>query len=152
MNFGALIRLAVFLAVLGYVFNGPNKPDKPDEPDTPVVVEEYNGRLVQLHQESRAMTPEDRAAMSEGFKAGADMLRADKKGLLDTSFKLQTYCIALLEFNYNGNGKPQQKYPGVSAEVQKEFVSVIGDDSRGVDAMDRSKLADSLDEMSKAVR
>lgn len=150
MNFAALIRLAVFLAVLGYVFNGPNKPD--NKPDTPVVVEDYNGRLVQLNQQSRSMTPEDRAAMSEGFQAGADMLRSDVKGLLDTSFKLQTYCIALLEFNYNGNGKPQQKYPGVSAEVQKEFVAVIGDDSRGVDATDRNKLADSLAEMAKAVR
>ncbi|MBT6458280.1 MAG: hypothetical protein HOK57_00470 [Planctomycetaceae bacterium] len=150
MNFAALVRLAVFLAVIGYVFNGPDGPDR--RPDKPVVVEDYNGRLVDLNRESRSMSPEDRAAMSEGFQAGADMLRADAKGLLDTSFKLQTYCIALLEFNYNGNGKPQQKYPGVSAEVQKEFVAVIGDDSRGVDATDRIKLADSLAEMAKAVR
>lgn len=151
MDFKTLVRLGIFLAVLGYVFNGDDtKPDNKPEPAP--VVEPYTGSLVSLHSSSRQMDETDRKNMSEGFAAGADMLDADKKGLVKRTDIAQTYLLGLLEFNYNGIAKPSTKYPGVASEVEKVFTDTLGEDIAPMNASDRSKLSSALREMAKAIR
>jgi len=150
MKTNDLIRIAIVLATLGYLFSGGGEP-KP-EPVPCVVVEPYTGPLTALHQASRSMEDADRDAMSQGFALGADQLDADKRGLVDKTDVAQTFLLALLTFDYNGVGKPGQKYPMVADEVEKVFVSTLGDDIKPMDAADRSRLASQLREMAKAVR
>ena len=150
MNFGSLLRVAVFLAVLGFVFGGgEDKPTPP--PDTPPV-EKYEGKRQELHRASRDMDEQDRLNMSMGFAAGADMLDADKRGLVKNTEIGQSYLLALIEFNYGGSAKPSTKYPAVSSELSKIFEETLGDEVVPMTDADRSKLSAELREMSKAVR
>ena len=155
MRTNDLIRVAIVLATLGYLFGGDGggggggKPEP--EPPAPVV-EPYTGTLTALHQASRSMEEADRDAMSQGFALGADQLDADKRGLVDKTDVAQTFLLALLVFDYNGIGKPAQKYPSVADEVEKVFTSTLGDEIKPMDAADRSRLASQLREMAKAVR
>ena len=56
MKFNDLIRIAIVLATLGYLFcgDGGGRPPKP-EPVPCVVVEPYTGPMTGLHQTSRSM-------------------------------------------------------------------------------------------------
>jgi hypothetical protein len=57
-----------------------------------------------------------------------------------------------LTFDYNGVGKPAEKYPTVADEVEKVFTDTLGDEIKPMDNSDRSRLASSLREMSKAIQ
>lgn len=150
MKINDLIRVGIFLAVLGVVFDvgGGSKP-KPDDPPPAV---EYTGGLKSLHTASRSMDEQDRINMSMGFAAASDMLEADKRGLVSTTEIAQTYLLGIIEFNYAGLAKPSTKYPDVSKEVEKVFTETLGDEVVPMSVADRTKLATQLDEMSKAVR
>lgn len=150
MKINDLIRVGIFLAVLGVVFDvgGGSKP-KPDDPPPAV---EYTGDLKSLHTASRSMDEQDRINMSMGFAAASDMLEADKRGLVSTTEIAQTYLLGIIEFNYAGLAKPSTKYPDVSKEVEKVFTETLGDEVVPMNVSDRSKLATQLEEMSKAVR
>ena len=68
MSFATILRVGVFLAVLGFVFGGgEDKPSPP--PDSPPVAK-YEGRLKSLNEASRSMDEQDRLNMSTGFAAG----------------------------------------------------------------------------------
>ena len=121
-------------------------------PVIPQVVEKYTGPMTQLHAESRSMMAADRGSLSEGLEAGANMVAADQRGLISTTSKAQDFLIGLLEFNYNGVGKPSQRYAGVASAVEAEFRKAVGDDVATLDASGRSKIEATLREMSKAVR
>lgn len=151
MKSNDLIRVAIVLATLGYLFGGDGGGGRPKPEPTPVV-EPYTGPLTSLHQASRSMEEADRDAMSQGFTIGADQLEADKRGLVDKTDVAQTFLLALLTFDYNGVGKPGQKYPLVADEVQEVFTQTLGDEIQAMDAADRSRLAAQLREMGKAVR
>ena len=150
MKLNDLIRIGVFLAVLGMVFDvgGGSKP-KPDDPPPAV---EYTGSLKPLHDAARTMDEQDRINMSMGFEAASNMLEADKRGLVSTTEVAQTYLLGVIEFNYAGLGKPSTKYPAVADEVDKAFTAVLGDEVVPMSDADRIKLATQLEEMSRAVR
>lgn len=151
MKGGDLIRVAIVLATLGYVFGGGGggKPDP--EPPAPIV-EPYTGSMTGLHQTSRSMAPEDREVLADAFDAGGDMVNADGRGLIKTTEKAQDFVVGLLEFDYNGIYKPTQKYPTLADGVQTELEKCIGSDIKPMDAADRSRLASCLKEMGRAVR
>ena len=150
MDIKALIRVGIFLAILGVVFDIGGGDSKPDDKPPPVV--EYTGDLKALNEASRTMTEQDRINMSMGFAAASDMLEADKRGLVSTTEIGQTFLLGTLEFNYAGLGKPSTKYPAVADEVEKVFTTTLGDEVKPMSAGDRQALAAALDEMSKAVR
>lgn len=151
MKTNDLIRVAIVLATLGYLFGGDGG-GRPDPEPPPPVVEPYTGSLTALHQATRQMTPEDRQSMSAGFALGADQIDADKRGLIDKTDVAQTFLLALLTFDYNGVGKPAEKYPTVADEVEKVFTATLGDEIKPMDATDRSRLSSQLREMAKAVQ
>jgi len=146
-----LIRAVIVLATLSYLFSGDGGGRPSPKPPTPVV-EPYTGSLTALHQATRQMTPEDRQSMSAGFSLGADQIDADKRGLISKTDIAQTFLLALLTFDYNGVGKPAEKYPTVADEVEKVFTDTLGDEIKPMDNSDRSRLASSLREMSKAIQ
>jgi hypothetical protein len=117
-----------------------------------IVPASYTGSLTSLHQAAQGMESKDRSAMADGFRAGADMVAADTRGLIKTTEVAQTFLLALLSFDYNGVAKPSKKYPAVASEVEKVFTQTLGDDIKAMTDSDRAKLADSLREMSKALR
>ncbi len=143
MKTSDLLRVAVVLATLGYLF-GSEGGVTPPAP--------YSGSLTALHQAGKSMESGDRSAMSDGFSAGADMVRADTRGLIKDTTTAQNFLLALLEFNYNGVGKPSAKYPAVSKEVEKVFTATLGDEVKPMTASDRGKLADALEEMGRSLR
>jgi hypothetical protein len=150
MKGGDLIRVAIVLATLGYVFGGGGvKPDP--EPPAPIV-EPYTGSMTGLHQTSRSMAPEDREVLADAFDAGGDMVNADGRGLIKTTEKAQDFVVALLEFDFNGIYKPTQRYPSLADAVQGELEKCLGDEIKPMDASDRSRFAACLDEMGRALR
>lgn len=146
-----LIRYALVAGILAAVFGG-DLLKKPDDKPEPAPVVEYTGSLKALHSASRSMADTDRENLSTGFALGADMLDADSKDLIDRTDVAQTYLLALLEFNYQGLGKPSQSYPLVSDEVEKVFVDTVGTEVAPMTAADRGRLSAALREMSKAIR
>jgi hypothetical protein len=154
MGGGDFLRIAIVVGGLILYFQNQNPEPKPDEP-TPAPVgpaQPYTGSYQSLHQASRSMTPEDRDALSGGFAAGYEMARADSKGLIDATNVAQDFVIGLLQFDYNGIYKPSQKYPSVVGEVSKIMEEVLGDELKKMDAADRDRFAQSLLEISKAVK
>jgi len=112
----------------------------------------YTGSMTALHTASRSMDSADRQNMADGFAAGAKMVSADSRGLISKTDIAQNFLLALLEFDYQGIQAPGKKYPAVAAEVEKVFTQTLGDDIKAMTDSDRSRLADSLREMSKALR
>jgi hypothetical protein len=156
MGNGDFLRIAIVVGGLLLYFQGQNKPDnpKPDEPKpTPVEpAPPYTGPYQSLHQSTRSMTPEDRDALSGGFKAGFDMGMADSKGLINATNVAQDFVVGLLQFDYNGIYKPSQKYPAVVTEVSKIMEEVLGDEVKDMTPSERDKFIQSLNEISKAVK
>lgn len=151
MKLNDLIRVGIFLAVIGVVFDigGGSKP-KPDDP--PPVVEPYVGSMKGLHDTSRTMEPSDREWLSDAFKAGGEMVDADGRGLIADSEKAQSFVIGLLQFDYNGVFKPSKKYPSLADSIEVELTKCIGDEIRPLSDSDRRSLASCLNEMGKALR
>lgn len=151
MKINDLIRVGIFLAVIGAVFDigGGSKP-KPDDP--PPVVEPYVGSMKGLHDTSRTMEPSDREWLSDAFKAGGEMVDADGRGLIADSEKAQSFVIGLLQFDYNGVFKPSKKYPSLADSIEVELTKCIGDEIRPLSDSDRRSLASCLNEMGKALR
>ena len=151
MKSNDLLRVAIVLATLGYLFSGDGGT-KPEPEPPPPVVEPYTGTMTGLHQTSRSMAPEDREVLADAFDIGGDMVNADGRGLIKTTEKAQDFVVGLLEFDYNGIYKPTQRYPALADAVQGELEKCLGDEIKPMDASDRSRFAACLDEMGRAVR
>jgi len=149
-----LIRYAVVLATLAYLFGGDGggpRPPKP-EPVPCVVVEPYVGSMTGVHQASRSMTDQDRIWLSDAFKAGGDMVNADGRGLIADTEKAQSFVVGILSFDYAGVFKPSAKYPALADSIEAELVKCIGSDIAPMSNADRSKFANCLTEIGKATR
>ena len=149
-----LIRYAVVLATLAYLFGGDGggpRPPKP-EPVPCVVVEPYTGPMTGVHSASRSMEEQDRIHLSDAFKAGGDMVNADGRGLIADTEKAQSFVVGILSFDYNGVFKPSAKYPALADSIEAELVKCIGDDIAPMSNADRSKFANCLTEIGKATR
>jgi len=149
-----LIRYAVVLATLAYLFGGDGggpRPPKP-EPVPCVVVEPYVGSMTGVHSASRSMEDQDRIWLSDAFKAGGDMVNADGRGLIADTEKAQSFVVGILSFDYAGVFKPSAKYPALADSIEAELVKCIGDDIAPMSNADRSKFANCLTEIGKATR
>ena len=148
-----LIRYAVVLATLAYLFGGDGGPRPPKpEPCVVVPVEPYVGSMTGVHQASRSMEEQDRIHMSDAFKAGGDMVNADGRGLIADTEKAQSFVVGILSFDYNGVFKPSAKYPALADSIEAELVKCIGDDIAPMSDADRTKFANCLTELGKAIR
>lgn len=148
-----LIRYAVVLATLGYLFGGDGGPRPPKpEPVPCVVVEPYTGPMTGLHQTSRSMEEQDRVWLSDAFTAGGGMVAADSRGLIADTEKAQSMVVGILSFDYNGVFKPSAKYPALADAIEAELVKCIGDDIAPMSDADRSKFGNCLTEIGKATR
>ena len=149
-----LIRYAVVLATLAYLFGGDGggpRPPKP-EPVPCVVVEPYTGPMTGVHSASRSMEEQDRIWLSDAFKAGGDMVNADGRGLIADTEKAQSFVVGILSFDYAGVFKPSAKYPALADSIEAELVKCIGDDIAPMSNADRTKFANCLTEIGKATR
>ena len=153
MKFNDLVRIAIVLATLGYLFGGDGggKP-KPEPPVPCVVVPEYDGAMTGLHSASRNVEEQDRIWLSDAFTAGGDMAAADGRGLIADTEKAQSFVVGILSFDYNGVFKPSAKYPALADAIEVELVKCIGDDIAPMTDADRSKFASCLKEIGKATR
>ena len=153
MKFNDLIRIAIVLATLGYLFGGDGggRPPKP-EPVPCVVVEPYTGPMTGVHQASRSIEEQDRIWLSDAFTAGGDMAAADSRGLLAESEKSQSFVVGILSFDFNGVFKPSAKYPALADAIEVELVKCLGDDIRPLSDSDRTAFANCLKEIGKATR
>ena len=153
MKFNDLIRIAIVLATLGYLFGGDGggRPPKP-EPVPCVVVEPYTGPMTGVHQASRSMEEQDRIWLSDAFTAGGDMAAADSRGLLADSEKSQSFVVGILSFDFNGVFKPSAKYPALADAIEVELVKCLGEDIRPLSDSDRTAFANCLKEIGKATR
>ena len=148
-----LIRYAVVLATLAYLFGGDNGPRPPKpEPVPCVVIEPYVGSMTGVHQASRSMEEQDRIWLSDAFKAGGDMVNADGRGLIADTEKAQSFVGGILSFDYAGVFKPSAKYPALADSIEAELVKCIGDDIAPMSDADRTKFANCLTELGKAIR
>ena len=148
-----LIRYAVVLATLAYLFGGDGGPRPPKpEPVPCVVVEPYVGSMTGVHQASRSMEEQDRIWLSDAFKAGGDMVNADGRGLIADTTKAQGFVVGILSFDFNGVFKPSAKYPALADSIEVELVKCIGDDIAPMSDADRTKFANCLTELGKAIR
>ena len=149
-----LIRYAVVLATLAYLFGGDGggpRPPKP-EPVPCVVVEPYTGPMTGVHSASRSMEEQDRIWLSDAFKAGGDMVNADGRGLIADTEKAQSFVVGILSFDYAGVFKPSAKYPALADSIEAELVKCIGSDIAPMSDADRTKFANCLTELAKAIR
>jgi hypothetical protein len=141
-----VVRAAVAAGILWFVFfSGGSLPVVPS-------VTPYTGPLTAAHSAAQSMQGSDRAALSEALTAGGEMLRADSRGLVGTTEAAQRYVAGILEFSYNGLGKPTQKYPSVADAISAEAKRIVGDTVGPFDAAGRSRLADALTELGKAIK
>ena len=148
-----LIRYAVVLATLAYLFGGDGGPHPPKpEPVPCVVVEPYVGSMTGVHQASRSMEEQDRIWLSDAFKAGGDMVNADGRGLIADTEKAQSFVVGILSFDYSGVFKPSAKYPALADSIEAELVKCIGSDIAPMSDADRTKFANCLTELAKAIR
>ena len=148
-----LIRYAVVLATLAYLFGGDGGPRPPKpEPCVVVPVEPYVGSMTGVHQASRSMEEQDRIWLSDAFKAGGDMVNADGRGLIADTEKAQSFVVGILSFDYAGVFKPSAKYPALADSIEAELVKCIGDDIAPMSDADRTKFANCLTELGKAIR
>ncbi len=152
MKFNDLVRIAIVLATLGYIFGGDGGGKPKPEPVPCVVVEPYTGPMTGVHQASRSMEEQDRIWLSDAFTAGGDMAAADSRGLLADSEKSQSFVVGILSFDFNGVFKPSAKYPALADAIEVELVKCVGDDIRPLTDADRSKFASCLTEIGKATR
>ena len=153
MKSNDLIRYAIVLATLGYLFGGDSGPRPPKpEPCVVVPVEPYTGPMTGLHQTSRSMEEQDRVWLSDAFTAGGDMVAADSRGLIADTEKAQSMVVGILSFDYNGVFKPSAKYPSLADAIEAELVKCIGDDIAPMSDADRSKFGNCLTEIGKATR
>ena len=73
MKFNDLIRVAIVLATLGYLFGGEDGP-RPPKPEPCVVVPDYNGPMMALSSAGKEMEAEDRRWLSDAFTAAGSMV------------------------------------------------------------------------------
>lgn len=137
------LRLVAAAVILWAVFGG-------GIPSGPSGSAPYAGPMAAVHSASRGMTPADRAAFSEALSAGGDALAADTRGLVSSTAAAQRYVAALLEFSYNGMGKPSAKYPAVADALSAEMRKAVGDTDQALDAVGRGRLAEALREAARA--
>ena len=152
MKFNDLIRVAIVLATLGYLFGGDGGGKPKPEPVPCVVVPDYTGPMTGLHQTSRSMEEQDRVWLSDAFTAGGDMVAADSRGLIADTEKAQSMVVGILSFDYNGLQKPSAKYPSLADAIEAELVKCIGDDIAPMSDADRSKFSNCLTEIGRATR
>lgn len=148
MDKGLIVRVAIFVGIMGYLLGGEDGPPSPKPPPSGP----YTGPMSSLHSESRSMEERDREAMSLTFASGADMIAADKRALIDRTDEAQTFTIGILSFGYQGIAPPIKAYPSVSSAVEQELNKVIGDEIKTMSSSDRKAFEDCLREIGKAVR
>ena len=151
MKFNDLIRVAIVLATLGYLFGGEDGP-RPPKPEPCVVVPDYTGTMTALHQTSRSMDPQDRVWLSDAVTAGGDMVAADSRGLIADTEKAQSMVVGILSFDFNGVFTPSKRYPELADGIEAELVKCIGSDIAPMSDADRSKFGNCLTEIGKATR
>ena len=148
-----LLRIAIVLATLGYLFGGDGGGKPKPEPCVPcVVVEPYTGPMTGVHQASRSMEEQDRVWLSDAFTAGGDMAAADSRGLISDSEKSQSFVVGILSFDFNGVFKPSAKYPALADAIEVELVKCLGDEIRPLSDSDRTAFANCLKELGKSIR
>jgi hypothetical protein len=154
MKSSDLIRYAVVLATLAYLFGGDGGGPRPPKPEPCVVVpvEPYTGPMTGVHSASRSASDDDRILISDAFKAGGDMAAADSRGLIADTQKAQDFVIGILMFDVNGVFKTSAKYPALADAIEAELVKCIGSDVAPMSDADRSKFANCLKEIGKATR
>ena len=146
-----LIRYAVVLATLAYLFGGEDGP-RPPKPEPCVVVPDYNGPLMALSNAGKEMEPDDRRWLSDAFLSAGAMVANDSQELIKSTSQQQDIVLATLTFDYGGQYVPQKKYASVSAEVEKQMIECIGTEVKSVTPSDNLKFADCLKEMGKALQ
>jgi hypothetical protein len=141
-----LVRYGLAAAVLWYVFAGPAAG--------PVVPASgpYTGTMSALHTAAASMDGKDRKSLADAVSTAGEILKADTRGLLDTTEEAQRYVAAVLEFSYNGLGQPKQRYPAVADAISAEAKKIVGETSGTFDAAGRAKLSDALAEMGRALK
>ena len=147
-----LVRIAIVLATLGYLFGGDGGGKPKPEPVPCVVVEPYTGPMTGLHQTSRSMEEQDRIWLSDAFTAGGDMVDADGRGLIADTEKAQSFVVGILSFDYNGVFKPSAKYPAMADAIEVELVKCIGDEIKPLSDAERASFANCVKEIVKAPR
>ena len=148
MDNALLIRVAVFVGLMGFLFGGVDGGTAPVTPPA----EPYSGSMTSLHSASRTMAEQDRVNMSMAFDAGSRMVAADSRNLLDRTDEAQSFVLGILSMDYNGLAKPIGKYPSVATEIEKELTKAIGDEVAPMNATDKAEFEACLREIGKAVR
>lgn len=139
------LRVVAAAVILWAVFGG-------GIPSGPSLSAPYAGPMGSLHSASRSMAPKDREELSAALAAGGDALAADSRGLVSTTAAAQRYVAALLEFSYNGMGKPSSKYPAVAEALSAEMRKTVGEVDQSLDAAGRARLAEALREAGRAAK
>lgn len=96
------------------------------------------------------MESQDRAGLSAALTAASQMLRADTAGLLKTTEDLQEFVRGTTAYGYSSFAL--KKYPAVAAAVQTELEKAVGSEIKAVESSDRARVADTLEELGRAVR
>ena len=146
MKFNDLIRVAIVLATLGYLFGGEDGGRKPrPEPVPCVVVEPYTGPMTGLHQTSRSMEEQDRIWLSPmRSPLAGTMVAADSRGLIaDTEKSTVNGRWHLVLRLTTASLSHRQSIPHWQTPLRPNWLSVLGDDIRApMSAADRSKLSE----------
>ena len=152
MKFNDLVRIAIVLATLGYIFGGDGGGKPKPEPVPCVVVEPYTGPMTGLHSASRNVEEQDRIWLSDAFTAGGDMVAADGRGLIADTEKAQSFVVGILSFDFNGVFTPSKRYPSLADAIEVELVKCLGDEIKPLSDAERASFANCLKEIGKATR
>lgn len=110
----------------------------------------YTGSLASVHDAAMQMDASDRQGLSEALLAASKMLASDKASLVKTTEDLQRFVRGTVAYGYTSFAL--NKYPTVSAEVQKELEKAVGPTYQPVTVELRDKTVETLIELSKAVK
>lgn len=110
----------------------------------------YSGPLTAAHNAAASMESQDRAGLSAALAASGKMLRADSAGLLKTTEDVQEFVRGTTAYGYSSFSL--KKYPAVADAVQAELEKAVGSEIKAVDSSDRARIADTLEELGRAVR
>lgn len=119
-------------------------------PQNRVLLQPYTGPLKNVNDAALQMAANDRLGLAEALLASSQMLASDKAGLIKTTEDLQRFVRGTVAYGYTSF--TLNKYPTVSAEIQKELEKSVGPTVQTVTNQLRDQTVESLVELSKAVR
>ena len=122
----------------------------PDGISPPVPGAGYSGPLTAAHTAAASMESQDRAGLSAALAASGKMLRSDPAGLLKTTEDVQEFVRGTTAYGYSSFSL--KKYPDVADAVQAELEKAVGSEIKAIDSSDRARIADTLEELGRAVR